>query len=68
MGSSGQKTKGLLAPIYQAYKNQLCAGAGAGAGWYIGVGTVLPGREEELVAGEPPQELLLLLTQGDPSG
>ena len=24
MGSSGQKTKGLLAPIYQAYKNQLC--------------------------------------------
>ena len=25
MGSSGQKTKGLLTPICQAYKNQLCA-------------------------------------------
>ena len=24
MGSSGQKTKGLLTPICQAYKNQLC--------------------------------------------
>ena len=25
MGSSVQKTKGLLTPICQAYKNQLCA-------------------------------------------
>ena len=27
MGSSGQKTKGLLTPICQAYKNQLCRGS-----------------------------------------
>jgi len=29
MGSSGQKIKGLLAPISQAYKNQLCGASGA---------------------------------------
>ena len=31
MGSSVQKTKGLLTPICQAYKNQLCGARITGA-------------------------------------